>query len=557
MADTYSTYMELLLMQDGSHPNTWGDLTNTNLSLIDQAMSQVTSVAVSSANYPLTMYPAAQCQARSLAFNVTGTLSGAVAIELPAGYPRLYVFYNQVTNSGSNVGQYPLTVQVGTGTPLGAIVALAGPTINAGAGVANLIYTDGTNVYGAQPPGQFAQLDIQQAFTAGTAWTPWEVSLSGGPAYTGTIDTAKSNQFYIEVPASGTSLALVISNDLSAQLPGQEIQVAISQNGDGGCPVTFPTAVLWPNGITPVFSQVPNATDLVTLTYTYVQGVLTWLGQVALDYGSAGSSGGTYSVKITQNGQDVSVLGLVGLVSGSVTINVTVNSGVTLSATTTGDFGLDTSGLPSGSIVNLYNAGYIVGKGGDGGPGAWWMGDAASGGGAGDQTNNPSLFSVGLPGGAAIRGPGSTNTLNIYNTGHIWGGGGGGGGGGITVTAPHTNTACGGGGGGGAGDGAGGVAFFGGQSQGTFDGGTGTDGLSAPNASAAGTAGTGAATSDGSATAGAGGAGGNWGTAGYDGTGPTGKTVTRYQGKGGAAGAAVTAEGSINTVIAGDIQGTV
>ena len=556
MADTYSTYMELLLMQDGSHPNTWGDLTNTNLSLIDQAMSQVTTIAVSSANYPLTMYAAAQCQARSLSFNVVGTLSGAVAIELPPSYPRLYVFYNQVTNSGTGIGQYALTVQVGTGSPLGAVVELVGnSTFGA---LANLIYTDGTNVYGAYPPGQFAQLNVQEAFTAGTAWTPWEVALSGGPAYAGLIDTAQSNEFYIEAPASATSIAMSMTNSLSAQLPGQVIQVETSQNGDGGCAVTWPTSVLWPNGITPVSSQIPNATDLWTLTYTYVQGVLTWLGQVALDYGAAGSSGGTYSVKINGNAQNVSVLSLIGQVSGAVVVNVSVGPGVILSASTTSNFGLDCSGLPTGSTVNLYNAGYITGHGGNGGPGAWWMGDSGFGGGAGDQTNNPSLYSIGLDAGAAINGVGSGSTMNIWNTGHIWGGGGGGGGGGITATAPHTNTACGGGGGGGAGDGAGGIGFFGGQAQATFNGGTGTDGLLAPNASAAGTAGGGAATADGSATAGAGGIGGNWGAAGTAGTGPTGKTVTRYQGAGGAAGAAYARNGggAANLEIAGDILGS-
>ena len=551
MADTYSQYAQLLLMQDGSHPNTWGDLTNTNLELIDQSMSQVTSVAVSNANFPLTNYQAAQSQARSLAFNVTGTLSAAVAIELPANYPRLYVFFNQVTNSGNGVSQYPLTVQVGTGSPLGTTVALSGPTTNNGNGVANLVYTDGTNVYGAQPPGEFASLNVYEAFTVGTAWTPVAVPLTGGPGYTGTIDTSKSNEFYITGPAGATSLAFTFANSgPNGQLSGQQIQVAVTQNGSGGMVPSWPSGVLWPNGVQPVFSTTPNATDLVSLTYTNVGGTLVWLGSWEPDYGAAGSTGGTYNVKISANATDVSVLGLIGAVSGSVTVNVTVNIGVTLNASSILNFGLDCSGLPGGSIVNLYNAGYITGCGGNGGPGIFWVGDASFGFGTGDSAN-PAPSSVGQPGGASINGP-NGGTLNIYNTGHIWGGGGGGGGGGYqTATGAGTQCASG-GGGGGAGGGIGGTAFVGGQSVGVIVGGAGTNGNIAPNASAAGVAGGGAGTGSH-----AGGNGGNWGAAGYTGVAPTSATVTRYNGLGGAAGAAVLPNGgTINVPISGDIQGT-
>ena len=553
MADTYSTYMELLLMQDGSHPNTWGDLTNTNLSLIDQALSQVSTIAVSNSNYQLTMLQAATCQARSLAIAVTGTLSAPVAIELPVGYPKLYVIFNNVTNTGTGVGDYPLTVQVGAGAPTGAVVALSGPSTNGGNGYANLVYSDGANVYGANGPGDFALLNEYQAFTAGTAWTPLAVALSGGgPTYTGAIDPSLSNQFYLNAPASATAVALAFANTgTSGQLPGQEIQVVVTQNGAGGMVPTWPSGILWPNGTTPTWTVTPNGADLVTLLYTNVGGTMQWLGQAQESYGATG--GGTYNVKISQSASDVSVLGLVGAVLGSVTVNVTVNAGVVLSGSNVLGFGLDCSGLPAGSVVNLYNFGYIVGMGGFGGPGIFWTGDASFGFGTGDQANNPSPSSAGQNGGAAVNGP-NGGTLNIYNSGHIWGGGGGGGGGGYdTGTGAGVQCATG-AGGGGAGAGKGGTAWQGGQSAGTVLGGNGGDGNVAPNSSAAGIAG-------GAAGAGAiaGGAGGNWGTVGASPAQPThvGGHVTRFSGIGGTAGAAVAPNGAIiNTPLSGDIQGT-
>ena len=523
MADTYSQYMELLLMQDGSHPNTWGDLTNTNLNLIDQAMSQVTTIAVSNANYQLTMLQAATCQARSLAISVTGTLSAPVAIELPVGYPRLYVFFNDVTNSGTGAGDYLLTVQAGAGAPIGAVVALSGPTTNGGNGVANLVYSDGTNVYAAQPPGEYAQLNEYSAFTAGTAWTPLSVVLTGGgPTYTGTIDTALSNEFYLNAPASATAVSFAFANSgPSGQLAGQVIQVAVTQNGAGGMVPTWPSGILWPNGTVPTWSITPNASDLVTLLYTNVGGTLQWLGSVESDYGATG--GGTYNIKISQSAHNVSVFGLIGSVSGAVVVNVTVNGGVILSGDNVLDFGLDCSGLPAGSVVNLYNFGYIVGMGGNGGPGIFWVGDAGFGFGSGDIAN-PAPSSAGQAGGAAINGP-NGGTLNIYNSGHIWGGGGGGGGGGYdTATGAGTQCASG-GGGGGAGAGNGGIAFQGGQSAGVVLGVPGGNGNVAPNSSAAGSAG-----SPSGAGALAGGAGGNWGVVGVTPTQPThvGGHVTHY-----------------------------
>ena len=55
--------------------------------------------------------------------------------------------------------------------------------------------------------------------------------------------------------------------------------------------------------------------------------------------------------------------------SGAGDVIATINSGVDLYATTTGNYGLDVGSFPSGSVITLVNNGYISGCGGAGGGG--------------------------------------------------------------------------------------------------------------------------------------------------------------------------------------------
>lgn len=121
-----------------------------------------------------------------------------------------------------------------------------------------------------------------------------------------------------------------------------------------------------------------------------------------------------------------------------ITINCTVASGAELCAVSSANYGLTvykSGGWPSGSVMNLNNAGYITGFGGTGGAGEGYA-------------NQQGVTASGLGGGAAM-------IFNIYtnftNNGVITGGGGGGGGGYYSEW-----TLGGGGGGGGNGRGSGG-----------------------------------------------------------------------------------------------------
>lgn len=222
---------------------------------------------------------------------------------------------------------------------------------------------------------------------------------------------------------------------------------------------------------------------------------------------------------------------------------VTVNGGVAVGASSTGNYAFDTgSGFPAGSVLALRNAGFITGVGGNGGVGAGY---------------NPAN-GVGVDGsGGAGGGPAliARHPISIDNTGGTIAGGGGGGGGGANITSNNGKEGLGMGGGGGGGGRASIAANAAGGGAGS-----GYDAGFVPPSAAAGATGTfsgqggggsGASINLGQGTvfSGAGGSGGAWGASGASGGGRTGNSISPAQNRGpyggGPAGNATEGSGNI------------
>jgi hypothetical protein len=135
----------------------------------------------------------------------------------------------------------------------------------------------------------------------------------------------------------------------------------------------------------------------------------------------------TYSTNTTD--ASITLSSLSGYIAGKSDLTVTVNSGIYVYATSTGNGGLTINGGSVGDTVTLINNGYIIGMGGNGG------------------TRN-TAGSAGGP--ALVLNSGYAITINNVRGAYIAGGGGGGGGG----------SSAGSGGGGGAGGGTGGTGQF-------------------------------------------------------------------------------------------------
>lgn len=115
-------------------------------------------------------------------------------------------------------------------------------------------------------------------------------------------------------------------------------------------------------------------------------------------------------------------------------VGLTINSGITIGATSSVSPALDIGQFPSGTTISVVNNGNIYGVGGTNGSGGTVYGAAV--GAAGGATNGGS-------GGDAIKADYLNQTVTITNNGVVYAGGGGGGGGGKAddyyINAPYSS----------------------------------------------------------------------------------------------------------------------
>ncbi len=136
---TYSPNLRVTLIGNGEQSGTWGDLTNINLgTLLEQAIAGYSTVSITDADFTLTTNNGAVDQARSMALNITSsvTLTATRNVSCPA-ISKLYVVRN-ATTGGQSIVFKALNTSGGAGTG-------AGITIQAGATAIVLCTGQGTN----------------------------------------------------------------------------------------------------------------------------------------------------------------------------------------------------------------------------------------------------------------------------------------------------------------------------------------------------------------------------------------------------------------------------
>jgi hypothetical protein len=133
MASTFSTDLKLELMATGENAGTWGDKTNTNLNLIQQAIAgyQEVSIAGGAQTTALLMSDAALSNARNAVIKFTGTITGNQIVTIPDSIEKTYIILNSTTGA--------FTVQFKT-------VSGTGVTFSATDKGVKIVFSDGTNI---------------------------------------------------------------------------------------------------------------------------------------------------------------------------------------------------------------------------------------------------------------------------------------------------------------------------------------------------------------------------------------------------------------------------
>jgi len=130
MASSYSTDLKLELMVTGENSGTWGDKTNTNLNLLQQAIAGYQSIALTSTNTTLVMTDATISNARNAVIEFTGAITANATVYVASGIEKTYTIKNSTT------GAFTL-----------ALNQVAGASVIWGTTEKNIkgVYLDGTN----------------------------------------------------------------------------------------------------------------------------------------------------------------------------------------------------------------------------------------------------------------------------------------------------------------------------------------------------------------------------------------------------------------------------
>ena len=94
MASSFSTDLKLELMATGENSGTWGDKTNSNLNLLQQAIAGYQAIAITSTNTTLAMTDATISDARNAVIKFTGTLAANATVYVASGIEKTYILEN-------------------------------------------------------------------------------------------------------------------------------------------------------------------------------------------------------------------------------------------------------------------------------------------------------------------------------------------------------------------------------------------------------------------------------------------------------------------------------
>ena len=157
MASSYSTDLKLELMVTGENAGTWGDNTNNNLNLVQQAVAgyEAISIAGGVGTTTLVMTDATISNARNAVIKFTGAITGNRTVTIPDSIEKTYLLENGTT------GAYTVAFKTVSGT---------GVTFSTTDKGFKQVFSDGTNVVDVPlgvPGGSNTQIQFNNSASFG------------------------------------------------------------------------------------------------------------------------------------------------------------------------------------------------------------------------------------------------------------------------------------------------------------------------------------------------------------------------------------------------------
>jgi len=220
MANSTSASLKLTVQATGENSGTWGQITNTNLLILEQAIGGFESVGVTS-GATLTFSNGAISNGKNQVLKLVGTITGAVNVVVPDGIEKTYIVENATT------GNHNVVFKTSSGTGF----TFSGTEKNKA-----ILYSDGTNIVEVNNDlaGLIVGTDIQAynvnlANIAGLANSDGNFIVGNGSAFVaesgsdardslslGTGSDVQFDSFGVGTAASGTTGEIRATNDVTA-----------------------------------------------------------------------------------------------------------------------------------------------------------------------------------------------------------------------------------------------------------------------------------------------------------------------------------------------------
>ena len=298
---TYVNDLRLKEIATGDESGTWGTSTNTNLSLIGEAVSYATQESFSSdADVTTTVADGAADPARAFYFKVTssGSLSATRVLTIaPNTMSRVQIIEN--ATSGSQI----ITIKQGTGA-----------TVNIPNGETRMVYMDGAGS-GAAVVDALADINIGGKLTVGVDDTGYDVKFFGATSGAYMLWDESADDLVL-AGAAGLDIAGDIDVDGTANLDVVDIDGATQADGtitvgvdDTGYDVKFFGAT---SGAYMLWDESADDLKLVGAAGLTVAGDADIDGTTnldAVDIDGAVQADGTITVGVNDTGYDVKFFG--------------------------------------------------------------------------------------------------------------------------------------------------------------------------------------------------------------------------------------------------------
>ena len=200
MASSYSTDLKLELQVTGENAGTWGDITNTNLVILQQSIAGYSAITLNATTGATLSYTnGLPSDGKNAVLNLTGTITTNVTVTIPTGITnKTYIIRNSTT------GAYTVTVKISGQT---------GVTFSTTDKGTKLLYANGTDFVDSNI-GKLSN-DYTPTLAANLSTNSYSVQFSSGA---GAIDSNSNSLLKYTTTANATN-QITIANAATATNP--------------------------------------------------------------------------------------------------------------------------------------------------------------------------------------------------------------------------------------------------------------------------------------------------------------------------------------------------